>query len=196
MNATALDAIFGTGFSSLKQVGFPYTLNSPATPIVNPADDVQEQAKQVDVQFNDATGKIAIQPQVGGDGLWIPYLGNGQGGPGDKGWGTYTPPVGAAIWVATGKFSGCSIGMFSGGGARRFAHVITPAAGHPCATVAQQSASVSAATGLATVNTYLPPTPAGEAIAFMLFLNGSWHKRIVQVFGDQVRAIQGRSTIF
>ena len=181
MNAAQLDAVFGTGFSNVKEVQFHYMLNSPATPIAAPNADVQEQDRIVDATFDAATGKLSIAASASGDGLWIPYLGNGSGGDQAKGWGTYTRAISGKSWVATGKFSGCSIGKFSGAGGTRFAHLITPADGHPCASVDQQSAAVSTATGMHTVVTFKPQIVAGEAIAFMLYLNGGWCKRVVQV---------------
>lgn len=187
MNAAQLDAVFGAGFSKVKEVQFHYRLNSPATPIANPNADVQEQDRVVDATFDAATGKLSITESATGDGLWIPYLGNGSGGDQAKGWGTYTRAVSGQSWVATGKFSGCSIGKFSGPGGTRFAHLITPADGHPCADVATQSAAISAATGMTTVVTFKPQIVAGEAIAFMLFLNGGWCKRVVQVTAGSTR---------
>jgi hypothetical protein len=135
MNAAQLDAVFGTGFSKVKEVQFHYMLNSPATPIAAPNADVQEQDRVVDATFDAATGKLFITASAAGDGLWIPYLGNGSGGDEARGWGTYTRAISGQSWVATGKFSGCSIGKFSGAGGTRFAHLITSADGHPCATV-------------------------------------------------------------
>lgn len=196
MTATELDAIFGTGFSPVKEVSFSsYDLNRPATPVTDPNADVQEQDWVVDAAF--ANGRLTIAKKADGDGLWIPYLGNGSGADKAKGWGTYSRATAGKTWVATGKFSGCSIGMFSGGGGTRFAHLITPAAGHPCASVEAQAAAVSTATGLTSVTIHKPQTLVGEAIAFMLFLNGGWCKRIVQVqAGTSVVAIAARSTPF
>ena len=187
MNAAQLDAVFGTGFSQVKEVQFHYMLNAPATPVTAPNADVQEQDRVVDATFDASTGKLSIAASAAGEGLWIPYLGNGSGGDQAKGWGTYTRAVAGQTWVATGKFSGCSIGKFSGAGGTRFAHLITPADGHPCASVDQQSAAISAATGMTTVVTFKPQIVAGEAIAFMLFLNGGWCKRVVQVGSGTTR---------
>lgn len=195
MNATQLDAVFGSGFSPVKEVSFTWTLNRPASPIADPNADVQEQDLFVDAAF--ANGKLTISANPNGDGIWIPYLGNGSGVDGAKGWGTYTRLTGNKTWVATGKFSGCSIGMFSGGAGTRFAHLITPAAGHPCASVQTQADAIKTATGLNTAVIATPQTLVGEAIAFMLFLKGGWCKRIVQVkLGTSVVAIGATSTPF
>lgn len=74
--------------------------------------------------------------------------------------------------------------MFSApGGTRRFAHLITTNGTNPCATIANQTQAISAATGLHNVVTYKPRSDTGSSIAFMLFLNGQWRKRIVQLSG-------------
>lgn len=198
MNADALDTVFGTGFSNVKEVKFDYKLNRPAKKVTDANADVQEQDFVVDATFDQGTGCLTISESAQGGGLWIPYLGNGSGGDGDKGWGTYSRAVNVAqqTWVATGKFSGCSIGKFNGAGGTRFAHLITPAAGHPCAGVNAQATAIAAATALNDVITFKPQIVAGEAIAFMLYIGGGWCKRVVQmqVGSTKVAAIGARST--
>jgi hypothetical protein len=196
MKAAELDAVFGSGFSKVKEVSFSsMELNRPATPVTDPDADVQEQDWVVDATF--ANGCLTISKNPSGDGLWISYLGNGTGADKAKGWGTYSRVTANKTWVATGKFSGCSIGKFTGGAGTRFAHLITPAAGHPCAGVDAQATAISKATGLTGVTIHTPQTPVGEAIAFMLYVNGGWCKRIAQVqAGKTVVAIAATSTPF
>jgi len=195
MKAKELDAVFGTGFTKVKDVSFGYMLNAPVPPVTDLKADVQERDHNVDVTWDATLGKLSVVAKADGDGLWIPYLGNGAGGDGDKGWGAYSHEVGDKTWVATGKFSGCSIGKFTGPGGTRFAHLITPAAGHPCASVDSQADQIKNATGLHTVVTYRPDT-TGEAIAFMLLLNGVWHRRIVRVIGTNVMSVNASSVPF
>lgn len=153
-------------------------LNQPATPVADATVDVSEQQHSVDVTFGGGTLKIAPTPN--GDGLWIPYLGNGSGAPGSKGWGTYSKEVTTASWVATGPFSGCFVAAFSGGADKRFAHLITPAAGYLAASVDGQLGAIQAATGAASYEKW-PMTGIGLGLAFFMKVGGGWRRRFVYV---------------
>ncbi len=155
-------------------------------------DSVTQQARSVDAVWNPALKRLTIQAAAGGPGLWIPYLGNGMPNAvgvavtAGHGLGTYTPVVGAAgaSWVATGPFSGCHIVTLTVGGGKVFAHVISPAAGYPCAPPATQTIDIAYQVGA------VPPTPAvlaaskvsGGGIGFVFWtrLHGAWWRRVIK----------------
>ena len=195
LSGPQLDQTFGSGFSPVKAItGFnAYLLNRPSASVADPAGDVTEQGHRAEITWDAATKTLKIAAAGAGEGLWIPYLGNGTGQPEAKGWGTYSRPVSHESWVATGPFSGCFVAAFSGGG-RRFAHLITPAAGHPAATVDEQIAAIKAATG-ADSFTKWPMDGAGLGIAFFLKLGGAWVRRFAWVAPTgAVMQINARST--
>ncbi len=190
-----LNAQFGTGFSPVKWVkGYNHpSLNIPSPPIDDPAADVQERQVKVSIDFTASTGELKLTPANDGEGLWIPYLGNGKGKDGDKGWGTYSKIVNDATWVATGPFSGCYVAAFQGAGFR-FAHLVTPALGHPCATVDAQIAAIQTASGAALYQKW-PMQGVGLGIAFFMKVKGSWQRRFLWVGpGQDVMQINSKST--
>lgn len=181
LDAAQLDATFGTGFSSVKSItGWSArALNMPALPVANAGDDVSEQQIAVSARFNGATGALTIAPDANGHGVWIPYLGNGTGKAGAKGWGTYTKAITNETWVATGPFSGCYVGHFKGAGVR-FAHLITPAAGYKAASVDGQIASIEKATATKLADKW-PMEGAALGLAFFMKISGRWYRRFVWV---------------
>jgi hypothetical protein len=176
-----LEAAFGSGFSAVKSItGFNHPLlNRPSSPIADDTADVQEQQVETSVDFNAATGELKLTAAANGEGLWIPYLGNGKGTEGDKGWGTYSKVVSQASWVATGPFSGCFVAAFLGPG-MRFAHLITPAHKYTAASVDQQIASIERAAP-APLYAKWPMDGSGLGLAFFLKIGGAWHRRFVWV---------------
>lgn len=180
MNGQQLDQTFGTGFSPVKSItGFSNrALNVPSSAVADPTADVSEQQHGVDATF--AAGTLTIAPSASGEGLWIPYLGNGSGAEGSKGWGTYSRAVTSHTWVATGPFSGCFVATFSAGGAKRFAHLITPAHGFKAASVDAQIGAIQAATGAAGHEKW-PMTGVGLGLAFFMNVGGVWRRRFVFV---------------
>ena len=180
MNGQTLDQTFGTGFSPVKSItGFNgAALNVPASPVTDPSADVTEQQHTVDATF--VNGTLTIAPSPAGEGIWIPYLGNGTGTPGSKGWGTFSRVVAGQSWVATGPFSGCFVAAFTAGGGKRFAHLITPASGYTAASVDGQISAIQTATG-ATGYEKWPMTGAGLGLAFFMNIGGSWRRRFVFV---------------
>lgn len=195
-----LDAQFGSGFSPVKSVtGINNALlNRPSSPILLPDADVQEQQVQASITFAADTGELKIVSAADGEGLWIPYLGNGKGKDGDKGWGTYSRIVNDATWVATGPFSGCYVAAFQGAG-YRFAHLVTsgPTSGHPCATVDAQIAAITAASGAGSYQKW-PMTGLGNGLglAFFMKVNGFWRRRFlwISLIGPSVIQINSKST--
>jgi hypothetical protein len=191
-----LDAQFGEGFSPVKSVkGINQAaLNMPSSPILHPEGDVQEQQVQASITFSADTGELKIVSAAAGEGLWIPYLGNGKGKEGDRGWGTYSKIVNDATWVATGPFSGCYVAAFQGAGFR-FAHLITKAAGHPCETVDNQIAAITAASGAVLYGKWSMQGLQGLGVAFFMKVNGFWRRRSVWVLPDgSVVQINSKST--
>lgn len=195
LNGEQLNEQFGTGFSPVKSItGYNNSsLNQPSPPITNPAADVQEQQIQAAISFTASTGELKLVSASNGEGLWIPYLGNGKGGPGDKGWGTYSKLATDATWVGTGPFSGCYVAAFQGPGFR-FAHLITEAAGHPCATVDKQIAAIEQASKASLYQKW-PMQGAAFGLAFFMKIGGSWVRRFAWVGpGGNVMQINATST--
>jgi hypothetical protein len=197
LNGEQLNKQFGTGFSPVKSIkGFnDRSLNTPSSPINNPTADVQEQQIQASISFTASTGELKLVGAAGGEGLWVPYLGNGTGGDGARGWGTYSKLVTAATWVATGPFSGCSVAAFQEAGAGfRFAHLITKASGHPCASVEEQITSIKEASK-ASLHGMWPMQGAALGLAFFMKVGVSWVRRFAWVgHGGDVMQINATST--
>lgn len=195
LTAKQLDDTFGSGFSPVKSItGFnAMALNRPSAPVMDKEVDVTEQGHRVSITFAPATGALKIEAAPAGEGLWIPYLGNGPGTPNAKGWGTYCKSITDDTWVATGPFSGCYVAYLAGGGAR-FAHLITPAAGYRAASVDEQIAAIRNATGAAACTKYLM-NGAGLGLAFFTKLGGAWKRRFVWVGpGGNVMQINAKSS--
>jgi len=172
MNAQQLDTCFGSGFSRIKAIQLAYqTLSVPEAPITNVQADVQEQQHVINAAFNASTGTLSLQKDPTGDGLWIPWLGQGSASSGQRGWGTYTRAVTNKSWVATGPFSGCYAVAFSEG--PRFAHIVTAGGGYSTASVDGQIAAIKAATG-ATTETKIDMTGAALGIVFFMKINSQW----------------------
>ncbi|MBV8571149.1 MAG: hypothetical protein JO319_11090 [Acidobacteriaceae bacterium] len=195
LNGKQLNEQFGSGFSPVKSItGFnDPSLNKPSAPVKNAGADVQEQQIQAAISFDAATGALKLVSASDGEGLWIPYLGNGEGGPGKKGWGTYSKLVTDASWVGTGPFSGCYVAAFQGAGFR-FAHLITEASGHPCATVDQQIAAIEDASKAALYQKW-PMQGVALGLAFFMKVDGSWVRRFAWVGpGGNVMQMNATST--
>jgi len=200
LTGAQLDVQFGSGFSPVKSVaGINHaSLNMPSSPIAraNEGADVQEQQIQASITFSADTGELKIVSAADGEGLWIPYLGNGKGKDGDRGWGTYSKIVNDATWVATGPFSGCYVAAFQGAGFR-FAHLITtsPTSGHPCATVDEQIAAIVAASGTVLYQKWAMKG-LGLGLAFFMKVDGSWRRRFLwlSMQGSSVVQINSKST--
>jgi hypothetical protein len=182
MTGAQLNECFGTGFSPVKSIkGFnAMALNKPAGDIVGGEADVYQQQHAADIMYDAKSGTLTIAASSAGQGLWIPYLGNGKGTPGAKGWGTYSDNVTKASWVATGPFSGCYVAAFSGKGGKRFAHLITPAGGYKAATVDNQIKAIKAATGSKLLGKW-PMTGTGLGLAFFMNVGGAWCRRFAWV---------------
>ena len=180
MTGQQLEQCFGSGFSPVRAItGFNNpALNRPSAAVSAPMADVSEQQHVVDATFTGGT--LTIAPSATGDGLWVPYLGNGTGVVGAKGWGTYTQDVTSHSWVATGPFSGCFVAAFAGGAGKRFAHLITPAGGYTAATVDEQIAAITAATGAGSFEKW-PMNGVGLGIAFFMKIGGGWCRRFAWV---------------
>jgi hypothetical protein len=195
LTGEALDQCFGKGFSPVKSiVGFSSAqLNRPATPVTDDEADVVEQQHPAAISFNAGTGELKIESAQNGEGLWVPYLGNGKGTPKSKGWGTYSRLVTDETWVATGPFSGCYVAAFMGAG-MRFAHLITPAAGYRAATVDAQLSAIQKASG-ARPYTKWDMTGVGLGLAFFMKVQGNWYRRFVWVGpGGNVMQINANSS--
>jgi len=195
LNGEQLNEQFGNGFSPVKSItGFNNALlNQASAPISNPNADVQEQQIQASIGFKASTGELTLASAEKGEGLWIPYLGNGKGGVGDKGWGAYTKFVNDATWVGTGPFSGCYVAAFHGAG-WRFAHLITPASGHDCAPVDKQISAIQEASKTALYQKW-PMQGAGLGLAFFMKIGGVWMRRFAWVGPDgQVMQLNATST--
>jgi hypothetical protein len=181
LTGAQLDQTFGSGFSPVKAIrGFNrYEFNRPSADVTDTEIDVTEQGHPASISADSTTGALTIAPAAQGEGLWIPYLGNGKGQPGSKGWGTFCSAAGTASWVATGPFSGCYVASFIGT-ERWFAHLITPAAGYRAASVEDQIAAIKKATGSANVTKW-PMNGSGLGLAFFMNDGGSWKRRFVWV---------------
>jgi hypothetical protein len=177
VDANSLGAIFGTGFSPVKflKCGLQ-AVSVPATPVTDHAADVQEQQHPVEATWDSATGTLRVAQSATGDGVWIPWLGQGSATSNRKGWGTYTKAITAKTWVVTGPFSGCYAAAFQAG--PRFAHLITPGSGYTAATVDGQIAAIRAATG-AGVPVKIDMNGAGEGFIFFMKIGGRWVYRRV-----------------
>ncbi|MDD1780185.1 hypothetical protein LRP49_03130 [Enterovibrio sp. ZSDZ35] len=184
MDGMALDKIF-SNFSNVRKISGvnSYFLNKPSTPIKNKLVDVTEQQHVVSISHDSETGAFTIAPDENGSGLWIPYLGNGPGHDGAKGNGTYTGKVADKEWVATGPFSGCLAGAFFAKGLPHFAHIITPAHNHPCATTGEQISGIIQATGATKYETW-KVDGTGAGIAFFMKYDGYWKRRFVYIHPD------------
>jgi hypothetical protein len=198
MNGKEIDKKFGHYFvNSVKAVaGWTVrALNSPAVPVADPTVDVSEQQHSVSCSF--ANGTLTINPDPAGDGLWIPYLGNGLGKEGDKGWGAFTRGVTNETWVATGPFSGCYSAAFDSPTGKRFAHLITPAAGYLAASVDEQITAISNLVG-ATRHQKWNMDGIGLGIVFFMRYDGAWHKRSVWVAPNvgTVMRTESNSSVF
>jgi hypothetical protein len=177
MNGQQLEACFGTGFSGVSTIRVAnQALSVPSTNVTSFDADVQEQCHAVTETFN--SGTLSITPDANGDGLWIPWLGQGSASSNGKGWGTYTSDVGNASWVATGPFSGCYAVGVTGGGSTRFAHIVTAGSGYTVASVDDQIQAVKTATGLTTAKK-IDMTGSGEGFVFFMLLGGVWKYRRV-----------------
>ncbi len=195
LNGEQLNEQFGTGFSPVKSItGFSHSsLNRPSPAIDNPTASVQERQIQASISFTASTGELKLVSASDGEGLWIPYLGNGKGGDGDKGWGTYSKLVTDATWVGTGPFSGCYVAAFLGAGFR-FAHLITAALGHPCASVDEQIAAIEGASKASLYQKW-PMQGAALGLAFFMKIGGSWVRRFAWVGpGGDVMQMNATST--
>jgi hypothetical protein len=185
MNGQQLEACFGNGFSSVRTLKVTLgQLSVPSSNVTDFAADVQEQCHRVTATY--LNGTLSVSPDANGDGLWIPWLGQGSTSSNGKGWGTYTTDVGTASWVATGPFSGCYACGFTDGRTTRFAHIVTPGTGYTVASVDQQIDAVKRATGLTTVKK-IDMTGSGEGFVFFMLLGGIWkHRRLFSVPGGSV----------
>ncbi len=198
MNGKELDKKFGHYFvNSVKAItGWNVrTLNSPAFPVDDPTVDVSEQQHNVSCSF--ANGTLTIITDPAGDGLWIPYLGNGPGIAGAKGWGAFTRGVTNETWVATGPFSGCYAAAFDSPAGKRFAHLITPAGGYAAASVDEQIAAICNQIGTEQHKKW-NMDGIGLGIVFFMRYDGMWHKRSVWVAPGvgTVMQCESKSTVF
>jgi len=154
-------------------------------------DSVTQQDRRVEATWDSTHNRLTIQAAAAGDGLWIPYLGNGMRNAvgvaqtPDHGLGTYTRAIGAGgvSWVATGPFSGCYAVTFTAGGGKVFAHIITPAHNHTAADPVTQAVDIATEIGA------IPPAPgelaahqiSGVGIGFIFWtrIKGVWWRRVI-----------------
>lgn len=188
-----LDKVFGKGFTPVKSIsGYSMELNRPSNPNIDSTADVCEQQHTVSIEFESTTGKLTIKRNSVGEGLWIPYLGNGiHGRDRDKGLGTYSKVVTNSTWVASGPFTGCFAACFQGAGVR-FAHLITPALNHPAPTINAQVAAIKFATG-AVHHTKWKVFGAGDGVVFFMKIRGFWYRRFVWFIGLNLSQINAQS---
>jgi hypothetical protein len=197
MDGQQLDQCFGSGFSKVKAVKVTFqTLSVPTSPINDGAAHVSEQQHRAEAVFDGTTGTLKITKDPNGEGLWIPWLGQGTNQNGLKGVGTYTQEVTNASWVATGPFSGCYAVAYWGGGGMRFAHIVTPGSGYQTASVDEQINAIAGATGAAKSEKY-SMNGNGEGIAFFLKIGSAWRRRFVWVApgSGMVMQMNAKSTL-
>lgn len=172
-------------------------------------DSVSEQAHRIDADWDDVNKRLTLSLNAGGEGYWIPYLGNGPSNlvgmaqTANHGLGTYTPVIapGSPIsWVVTGAFSGCSSASFKTPAGMHFAHLITPPeTGVTCDTIANQRANVAAQLNIPAtapdVQVQQVLSGTGEGYVFWTFFDATWHRRVVWAFGGKVKAVDRRTKV-
>ncbi|WP_263384011.1 hypothetical protein [Granulicella arctica] len=168
---------------------------------------MSEQSYRIDAAWDSKTGTMTLSKNAAGEGLWIPYVGNGASVSAGiaqmskRGLGTYTPTVlggGGISWVVTGPFSGCHSAVFSVGNDKVFAHIVTQASGYTADTVANQVANIALQLGIpAPAATAYPQVASGlgEGFVFWMRIGATWYRRVVYAFAGKVTSVEAKTTI-
>ena len=170
-------------------------------------DSVTEQSYRIDGAWDKSTKTLTLSKNVGGSGLWIPYVGNGSvkavgiAQMARRGLGTYTPIVeggGGISWVVTGPFSGCHSAVFSSGNDKVFAHIVTAGDGYTADSVANQVEAIANSMGIP-----VPPATdypkvsagAGEGFVFWTRIGATWYRRVVYAFAGTVMSVEAKTRL-
>ena len=206
MDGDTLNGYFERGFFGKSEIqklaaipGWSELGKPSQTPIPVADTIVSEQHHRIDATWADESKTLTLSKNsVDGKGLWIPYLGNGYPVTADsRGIGTYTRNIGGALdnasWVATGPFSGCHVAVFTSGTDKVFAHVITPAHNHPCATVDEQMEELRTRVGVEG-NNWKVPAVGGLGYVFFTKINGTWYVRTSEFSQGGVKVTIGKKS--
>ncbi len=220
IGGAAIDAKLDRGFLArhdIQKLRFEAGVDAPSD-LTFAADrgannSVTEQHNRVIANWDDNTKEMTLAVSGGGDGYFIPYVGNPAGDAShssqagvaqmyNRSLGSYVKVDDPAIeWVATGPFSGCYASTFrTGDGKVAFAHIVTPISKdkpETADTVDNQKMHIENLVGALRDRTDCPKmSPAdGFGYVFWIKLDGAWTRRLVTVLGGEVQTVGRRHVV-